>query len=164
MTISDRHYDNETNDAIEFAIHHRNQLIFHERNFPLNTFLREINLTPPTDIIFDIYSGNRDVVGVVCINDGRYTNRGQEQITNNVYSVRCLLNNYNGDFLLVGVNTYQEIFDLMRFMKEVVDYEPNSQFDLAYVHIPIRYANINLLNIPHSLRMLNNNNEPIDLD
>jgi hypothetical protein len=164
MTITDRHYDNETNDAIEFAIFHRNQLIAYERNFSLNTFLRERNLTPPTDIIFDIYSENREVIGIVCINDGRYTNRGRKEKTNNVYLVRCLLNNYNGDFLLVGVNTYEEIFDLMKFMKEIVDYEPNSQFDLAYVHIPILYANINLLNIPHSLRMLNINNDPIYLD
>lgn len=162
MILDARIYDNQTNEAIEFAIYNRNQFIMNEMHFPPNTILRERNTTLPTNIIFDIYSENREVTGIICINDGRYTNRGQEEMINNVYLVRCLLNNYNDDFIIAGVDTFEEIFNIMRTMKEIVDYPPNNQYNLDYVHIPE-----NLLNkwfIPSISRYLNSNNESINLN
>ncbi len=155
MTITDSHFDNEKNAAIEFAIRHRNLLICNEREFPQNCVLREINRTDPTDIIFDIFSENRKVIGIVCITDGRYTNGGRYMCINTVYFVQCSLNNYNNHFIFVGVNTLEEIFDLIRFMKEIVDYAPNNVYYLDYVYIPD-----NLLNkwyIPPDLNIVNRN-------
>ncbi len=141
MNIENRYYDNETNEAIEFAIHARNELIDIERYYPKNCVLRELNRTNPGDIIFDIQSENNNTSGILTINDGRYTRRGQIVTVNTVYCVECLINNYNGVFLLVGVNTINEILDLVRFLKEVVDYEYNNQYYLDYVSIPPNLLN-----------------------
>jgi hypothetical protein len=156
MSLTTRDYDNETNNAIQFAKRTRNKFLINKKKIPLNTSLRDINITSdPTDIIFDLCSQNRITTGLLVINDGRYTNRGSRISINTIYYVQCIVDNFNGTFLLIGVDTLDEIIDILKFMHEVIEYEHNEVFDLDYVRIPQ-----NLLNkwyIPLHLVELNNN-------
>ena len=153
MALTTREYDNEHNEAIIFAQELRHILI-HETTFPEDCYLREINrIQNPIDVIIDIGSKNKTTTGIVTINDERYTFRGRRERINCVYYVQCIINNYNGYFILAVLNNIEEILEILRFMKEVVDYEPNEEYNLDYVRIPE-----NLLNkwfISKELRELN---------
>ncbi len=154
MALNTREYDNEHNEAIVFAQELRFRLGTNQSTFPKDCYLREINRTQnPVDVVIDIHSKHRTTTGILIINDERYTFRGTREIINCVYYVQCFINNYNGCFFLAALNNMDEILEILRFMKEVVDYEPNDAVDLDYVRIPQ-----NLLNkwfIDQHLRDLN---------
>ncbi len=155
MDIDYRYYDNEHNDAIKFAIRVRKQMKKIKKYYPNRCVLREKNRTPPVYIIFDIFSENGKIHGILSINDSRFSNREIQERIDTIYYVECYINNYNNYFLIVGVNTIEDILDLLTFLKEVVDYEPNHIDHLDYVRIPP-----NLMNkwfIPSSLYRLNCN-------
>ncbi len=156
MSFSTREYDNETNEAIVFAKELRSRLERHSNSFPEDCYLREVNrIQCPVDVIIEIHSATRSTYGILTIHDERYTSRGTRERVNTIYYVQCIINNYNDDFILAGLNNLDEILEMLRFMKEVVEYEPNETYDLDYVRIPG-----NLLNkwfISTRLRELNTN-------
>ena len=156
MIVQENNYNNESNEAIEFAIHYHNILMMYELSFPYNCVLRARDLQFPTEIIFDISADDTEVNAILCISDGQYSNNGIRQRTNTLFYISCILNNYNGDFIVIETNNINDVLDILRFLRQVVEDNRNDVYDLDYVRIPE-----NMLNwwfISNDLRELNINN------
>jgi hypothetical protein len=149
------HYNGRI-EAIEFARQFHNLLRMHRDRFPYNCVLWDIDEQFPTDVIFEVSAENTNVNALLSISSGRYTDNGYRPHANTLLHISCRLNNYNGSFFEAGINTFEDILDVLRVLRQIVEDTRNNVNDLDYVRIPE-----NLLNrryISEELRQLNMNN------